>query len=61
VVVDGSERSVTAFDADGKILAYYPASVGSEHDPLPVGTWKILGKRFNPKFYYNPDFTTVRS
>jgi lipoprotein-anchoring transpeptidase ErfK/SrfK len=55
VVVDGSERSVTAFDADGKILAYYPASVGSEHDPLPVGTWKILGKRFNPKFYYNPD------
>jgi len=55
VVVDGAERSVTAFDAEGKILAYYPASVGSEHDPLPVGTWKILGKRYSPKFYYNPD------
>ncbi|HLY60402.1 MAG TPA: L,D-transpeptidase [Terriglobia bacterium] len=55
VLVDGSERSVTALDADGKVLAYYPATVGSEHDPLPVGTWKITGKRYDPKFYYNPD------
>ena len=55
VVVDGSERSVTAYDAAGTTLAYYPATVGSDHDPLPVGTWKILGKKFSPEFHYNPD------
>ncbi len=54
VVVDGSDFSVTALDAEGKTIAYYPATVGSERDPLPVGKWKIQGKRFNPPFHYNP-------
>jgi lipoprotein-anchoring transpeptidase ErfK/SrfK len=55
VVVDGSERSVKAVDAQGKVLAFYPATIGSPHDPLPVGNWKILGKRVNPEFHYNPN------
>ena len=25
------------------MIARYPASMGSEHDPLPVGEWKING------------------
>ena len=55
VVVDGSEHSVRALDSKGKVLAFYPATVGSAHDPLPAGKWKILGKRFNPEFHYNPN------
>jgi lipoprotein-anchoring transpeptidase ErfK/SrfK len=35
-------------------MARYPASVGSEHDPLPVGNWKIKGVAKNPPFHYNP-------
>jgi lipoprotein-anchoring transpeptidase ErfK/SrfK len=54
VVVDGSDLSVSALDENGKVLAHFPASVGSEHDPLPVGTWKILGVKRNPIFHYNP-------
>jgi lipoprotein-anchoring transpeptidase ErfK/SrfK len=54
VVVDGSDLSVSALDENGKVLAHFPASVGSVHDPLPVGTWKILGLRRNPIFHYNP-------
>jgi lipoprotein-anchoring transpeptidase ErfK/SrfK len=46
---------VRAVDASGKILAQYPASSGSEHDPLPVGTWKINGVSKNPVFHYNPE------
>jgi lipoprotein-anchoring transpeptidase ErfK/SrfK len=46
---------VRAVDASGKILAQYPASSGSEHDPLPLGTWKITGVSKNPVFRYNPD------
>jgi len=55
IVVDGSERAVTAFDRDDRLLAWYPASVGSRHDPLPVGRWKIRGRRMDPEFHYNPD------
>jgi lipoprotein-anchoring transpeptidase ErfK/SrfK len=55
VVVDDSDRTVSAFDAGDKLIAQYPATTGSEHDPLPVGTWKINGVSKNPSFHYNPD------
>lgn len=55
VVVDRSDLSVTALDGKDAVLARYPASVGSKHDPLPVGDWKIKGVAKNPTFHYNPD------
>lgn len=54
VVVDDSDKTVSAWDGD-KLVAQYPATTGSEHDPLPVGTWKINGVSKNPTFHYNPD------
>ena len=53
VVVSKSESSVRAYDDSGKLLAFYVATIGSEHDPLPVGEWKINGQRRNPDFHYN--------
>ena len=50
-----SDRAVTAQDEGGKVIARYPASMGSEHDPLPVGEWKINGSSKGPPFFYNPD------
>jgi lipoprotein-anchoring transpeptidase ErfK/SrfK len=62
VVVSKSESSVRAFDADGKLLAFYSATIGSEHDPLPIGEWKIKGVARQPKFHYNPElFWDARS
>ena len=56
VIVDQSDRAVIAQDASGKVIARYPASMGSEHDPLPVGDWKITGAtKEPPTFNYNPD------
>jgi lipoprotein-anchoring transpeptidase ErfK/SrfK len=55
VVVSKSRRAVLALDAGGRILSRYPATIGSEHDPLPIGTWKIVGVAKNPPFHYNPD------
>lgn len=55
IEVTGSDLSVRARDASGKVIARYPATVGSEHDPLPVGEWKINGVGRNPVFHYNPD------
>ena len=50
-----SDLSVSALDESGRVLAWYPASMGSEHDPLPVGEWKVNGVGRNPVFHYNPD------
>ena len=54
IVVDGTAKTVTVFDTADKIIAMYPATVGSRHDPLPVGKWTILGVVRNPVFHYNP-------
>ena len=48
-----SESSVRAYKADGTLLAFYVATIGSEHDPLPIGTWRITGVQRNPDFHYN--------
>ena len=55
VVVKDSDKTVSAFDAGDKLVAQYPATTGSEHDPLPIGTWKVNGVSKNPSFHYNPD------
>lgn len=54
VIVDKSDLTVTALDASGKVLAHFPASAGSNRDPLPLGKWKIQGIAKNPVFHYNP-------
>ena len=55
VIVDRSESTVTLLDASGLVLSHYPASTGSEHDPLPVGEWKIQAIAPNPSFHYSPE------
>ncbi len=55
VVVSGTTHTVQALDAAGKVLSSYPATIGSEHDPLPVGTWAVTGVQRNPTFFYNSD------
>jgi lipoprotein-anchoring transpeptidase ErfK/SrfK len=54
VEVSKSDSSVAALDSDGKVLSFYVATIGSEHDPLPIGTWKINGVAHNPVFHYDP-------
>jgi lipoprotein-anchoring transpeptidase ErfK/SrfK len=54
VVVSKSDHTVSLRGEDGKVIAQYPASTGSKHDPLPIGDWKIKGVARHPKFHYNP-------
>lgn len=53
IVVSKSDSSVSAYNANGKLLAYYIATIGSKHDPLPIGAWKILGVARHPVYHYN--------
>jgi lipoprotein-anchoring transpeptidase ErfK/SrfK len=55
VIVDQTSSTVSALDSEGKRIAQYPATMGSEHDPLPIGNWKVMGVSKNPPFHYNPD------
>ena len=54
VVVDRSDAVVRLLDADGAVYAQFPASMGSAHDPLPLGEWAVRGVTRDPQFHYNP-------
>ena len=54
VVVDKSDRLVRVFGADDRLIAQFPATMGSEKDPLPLGNWKVLSVAYNPPFKYQP-------
>jgi lipoprotein-anchoring transpeptidase ErfK/SrfK len=54
VVVDKSARTVRAFDGSGKLISFYPASVGSEERPAPSGTRQIRSIADNPTYHYSP-------
>ena len=54
IVVDKSEGWLRVFDAEKNLIAQFPATMGSAHDPLPIGTWDIKGVSRNPDFHYNP-------
>jgi lipoprotein-anchoring transpeptidase ErfK/SrfK len=55
VTVSRALSAVTVTDASGKTVLFAPVTTGSEHDPLPIGEWKVNGVELNPKFRYNPD------
>lgn len=55
VRVSERDHSVVALGPDGSVMARYPATVGSKHDPLPIGEWKVKGVGWNPSFTYNPE------
>ena len=54
VVVDKSDGVLRVLDANDKLVAQFSATMGSSHDPLPLGTWTIKGSDYNPKFHFNP-------
>lgn len=39
----------------GQVVAQFPVTMGSTHDPLPLGLWKVTTYAFLPPFHYQPD------
>jgi lipoprotein-anchoring transpeptidase ErfK/SrfK len=54
VVVNKTDKTVRAVDGDGKLVSFYPASVGSEERPAPSGTLPIRSVVENPTYHYTP-------
>ncbi len=56
VEVDKARETVRAFAKDGTLIAFYPASVGSEEKPTPSGTLKVVSIHPNPTYRYDPKY-----
>ena len=39
----------------GQVVAQFPVTMGSTHDPLPFGQWKVTTYAYLPPFHYQPD------
>jgi len=55
IYVTRETSALTVETPDGTVLFHAPVTSGSEHDPLPVGTWKVTTVQTMPAFNYNPD------
>jgi lipoprotein-anchoring transpeptidase ErfK/SrfK len=56
VVVDKPAQEVRAYDKEGKLLAFYPATIGSQQKPAPSGVFKVRRVAWNPDYHYDPKF-----
>ena len=56
IEVDKSLQTVKAFAPSGELVAFFPATVGSEEKPTPAGTLKVVSSDANPNYRYNPDY-----
>ena len=56
VEVHKSERSVRVVGRDGKLIAFYPASIGSTEKPAPSGKFVVRSVNLNPSYHYNPKY-----
>ncbi len=56
IEVDKVRQTVRAFDASDKLIAFFPATVGSGEKPTPSGTFKVVSADADPNYRYNPDF-----
>lgn len=54
--VDKKNEALRAFDATGRLVAFYPASIGSPDRPTPSGTLKVTSTDDRPTYHYNPDY-----
>jgi lipoprotein-anchoring transpeptidase ErfK/SrfK len=55
IEVSAERSTLRVLSADGEVVFFAPVTVGSEHDPLPVGEWKVTEVAWNPIFNYNPE------
>ena len=54
--VNKAERSVRVFGTDEKLIAFYPASIGSTEKPAPSGKFVVRSVKLNPSYHYSPKY-----
>ncbi|KGJ06632.1 Lipoprotein-anchoring transpeptidase ErfK/SrfK [Paracoccus halophilus] len=54
IIIDKTTRRVAAYDAGGRLVADYPATIGSAETPSPSGSHVVDAVALNPTYTYNP-------
>lgn len=54
IEADKQLRQVRAYDAQGMLLAAYPATIGSQDNPSPSGSYLVKAVAPLPNYTYNP-------
>jgi lipoprotein-anchoring transpeptidase ErfK/SrfK len=55
ILADKARKQVRAYDAEGKLVAAYPATIGSTDTPSPSGIHAVSRIAVNPNYTYNPN------
>lgn len=55
IEADKAARQLRAYDAEGRLIVAYPATIGSERNPSPAGTHLVQAVAPMPNYTYNPD------
>ncbi|WP_372801871.1 L,D-transpeptidase family protein [Paracoccus seriniphilus] len=54
IIVDKANRRVAAYNAKGRMIVDYPATIGSDATPSPSGNHHVVTVALNPNYTYNP-------
>ena len=54
IIADKGRKQVRAYDAAGKLVVAYPATIGSADTPSPAGTHAVSRVAIDPDYTYNP-------
>jgi len=54
IEIDGGAAALRAYAADGRLLASYPATVGSSDFPSPSGKMEVRALAPAPAYYFSP-------
>jgi lipoprotein-anchoring transpeptidase ErfK/SrfK len=54
IIADKGKKQVRAYDGAGKLVAAYPATIGSADTPSPTGSHAVSRVALDPNYTYNP-------
>ncbi len=54
--VDKDRQTVRVYSSKNELIAFFPASIGSDDKPTPSGTLKVTAINSDPTFHYNPKY-----
>ena len=54
--VDKDRQTVKAYSSETELIAFFPASIGSDDKPTPSGMLKVTAINSEPTFHYSPKY-----
>jgi lipoprotein-anchoring transpeptidase ErfK/SrfK len=55
LIADKAAKQLRAYDSSGRLVAAYPATIGSSDTPSPTGSHEIVRVVTDPGYTYNPN------